>query len=147
MCTHTHHEREARSPLRPGSRSRLRALEAREVFYALSCYLNPIFKHSDTKWDAKNPPNVVEVLDALLCYLSPIFKHSDTKWDKKNKNKVGQNLGWGVPPVPPSKIRHCHVKLLLYKNVFTISRDFTYINMLFICICIYYSIHQLIMFQ
>ena len=37
------HEREARSPLRPGSRARLRALEALEIFGALSCYLSVIF--------------------------------------------------------------------------------------------------------
>ena len=45
---HAHHEREARSPLRPGSRARLKALEALGVFDALLCYLILIFKHSDT---------------------------------------------------------------------------------------------------
>ena len=53
MCAHAHHERKARSPLRPGSRTRLRALEALGTFDALSCYLSLIFKHSDTKWDKK----------------------------------------------------------------------------------------------
>ena len=33
MCAHAHHER---------------------GFDALSCYLSPILKHSDTKWDLKN---------------------------------------------------------------------------------------------
>ena len=54
MYTHAHHEREARSPLRLGSRTRVRALEALGVFDALSCYLSLIFKHSDTKWDKKS---------------------------------------------------------------------------------------------
>ena len=49
MCMHAHPKREARSPLRPGSRAHLRALEALGVFDALSCYLSLIFKHSDTK--------------------------------------------------------------------------------------------------
>ena len=52
MWAHTHHEREARSPLRPWSRARLRALnmlEALRVLNALLCYLRLIFNHSDTK--------------------------------------------------------------------------------------------------
>ena len=40
MCMHTHHEREELSPLRPGSRARLRALEALGVFDALLCYVS-----------------------------------------------------------------------------------------------------------
>ena len=36
MCAHAHHEREARSPLRPGSRARLRALEALGFLMMLS---------------------------------------------------------------------------------------------------------------
>ena len=43
MCGHAHHEREARRPLRPGSRAPL------GFFDALSCYLSLIFKHSDAK--------------------------------------------------------------------------------------------------
>ena len=44
--TNEHDERETRNPFRQGSRAR--------VFYALSCYLSLIFKHSDTKWDLRN---------------------------------------------------------------------------------------------
>ena len=57
MCVHAHYEREARRPLRPGSRALKWALEALGFFfyyYSLSCYLSFIFKHSDTKWDLKN---------------------------------------------------------------------------------------------
>ena len=55
MCAHAHHGHKARRPLWPGSRVRLRDLEALGVFfYALSCYLSLIFKHSDTKWEKKN---------------------------------------------------------------------------------------------
>ena len=54
MSGHAHHEREARSSLRPGSRARLRALEPLGGFDALLCYMSQIFKHSDTKWDLKN---------------------------------------------------------------------------------------------
>ena len=53
MSGQVHHEREAQSPSRPGSR----ALEARGGGGggdALLCYLSLIFKHSDTKWDTKN---------------------------------------------------------------------------------------------
>ena len=51
MYAHAHYEREVRSPLVPGSaRARLRALGDCD---ALSCYLSPIFTHSDTKWDIK----------------------------------------------------------------------------------------------
>ena len=49
LCTHAHHKRKAQSPLRQGSRALKRALEALRGFYALSCYLSIIFKHSDTK--------------------------------------------------------------------------------------------------
>ena len=51
MCGHAHYEREARSPLQPGSRARLWAPEALGVIDALSCYLSLILKHADTKWD------------------------------------------------------------------------------------------------
>ena len=44
----------AQSPLRPGCRPHLRALEALRFFFMLSCYLSLIFKHSYTKWDKKN---------------------------------------------------------------------------------------------
>ena len=37
-----------------------RALEALEIFDALSCYLSLIFKHFDTKWDFKNRSNFRE---------------------------------------------------------------------------------------
>ena len=71
MCGHAHHEREARSPSRPGSRAHLRALEALEDF------------------------------DALLCYLSLIFKHSEFLIQNGIlRNIVDQNLG-GIPAVPP----------------------------------------------
>ena len=53
MCVHAHHEREPRSPLRPGSRACLRALETLGFFNALSYYLSLTFKHSHTKWDNK----------------------------------------------------------------------------------------------
>ena len=55
LCARTHiHEREARSPLRPGpGPAQVRALEALGVFDALSYYLSLIFKQSDTKWDIK----------------------------------------------------------------------------------------------
>ena len=59
MCTHTYQECEARSPVGLGCRARLRALEALGVFYALSCYLSLIFKHSDTKWDKNNIVNQI----------------------------------------------------------------------------------------
>ena len=42
MCANAYHEREARSPLRSGSRARLRALEALGGFDALSCYMSLI---------------------------------------------------------------------------------------------------------
>ena len=54
MCVLTNHKREERSPLGPGFRACLRAVEAVRVFDALSCYLSLTFKHSDTKWDLKN---------------------------------------------------------------------------------------------
>ena len=44
MCVHTHHEREARSLLRLGSR--LIALEALGCIDALSCYLSHLFTYS-----------------------------------------------------------------------------------------------------
>ena len=62
MCAHALHKREAWSPLRPGSRARLRALGAPGGFDALSCYLSLIFKQSDTKWDKKNPHIVDQIL-------------------------------------------------------------------------------------
>ena len=53
MWQHANHKLKAQSPLRPGSRAHLRALEALWVFNALLCYPSLIFKHSDTKWDLK----------------------------------------------------------------------------------------------
>ena len=49
-------------------------------FYALYCYLSPIFKHSDTKWVIKNhsqsnfrgAPVAPPPLDPPLCYISPV---------------------------------------------------------------------------
>ena len=52
MYAHAHHEREAQSPLRPGSRAHLKTLDA------LSCYLSLIFKLSDTKWDKIKPKSI-----------------------------------------------------------------------------------------
>ena len=53
MSANAHYERKTRSAFRQGSRARLRALEAPWLFYALSCYLSLISKHSDTKFDKK----------------------------------------------------------------------------------------------
>ena len=48
MCVDAHHEHGAQCLLRPGSRARLKALEALRVFDDLSSYLSLISKHSDT---------------------------------------------------------------------------------------------------
>ena len=66
MYAHVHHERETR----PGSR----ALEALGVFYALSCYLSIIFKHSGTNWDKNIVDQILGVpaappLDSPLMYV------------------------------------------------------------------------------
>ena len=47
MCAHALHEREARSPFRPGSR----ALEALGVLTLSHASWALFFKHSDTKWE------------------------------------------------------------------------------------------------
>ena len=56
-CDHAHHGRDPQSALWPGSRIRLRALEALGGFDALSCYLSHIFRHSHTKRERKSRSN------------------------------------------------------------------------------------------
>ena len=58
MCRHTHYEREALSPLRPGSRVRLRALEAIRVFYAISCATWALFVRQSEKNGIKNTQSI-----------------------------------------------------------------------------------------
>ena len=54
MCTHADHRRKARSPFTDGLQAALKGPGSSRVFYALSCYLSLIFKHSDTKWPIKS---------------------------------------------------------------------------------------------
>ena len=75
MCPEAHHEREARSNLRPGSRTRLIKV-----------------------------PGSSRVLDALLRYLSRNLNPSDTKWGKKHSRSKFRRGGVEAPvafPPPP----------------------------------------------
>ena len=53
MCSRALDEREARNPLRPGSRTRLRALEALWVLMLSRAIWALLFKHFDRNWDKK----------------------------------------------------------------------------------------------
>ena len=73
ICAHAHHEHEPRSPLWPGSRARLRALEALGFFF---------FMLSHAIW---------------ALFLSILIQNGI------EKNIVDQILGGRAPVVPPSK--------------------------------------------
>ena len=47
-------------------------------------------------------PGLMNIM--MPCYLSPIFKHSDTKWDTKNLRKHSRSYFRGhAHAAPPSK--------------------------------------------
>ena len=82
MCEQAHHEREAQSPLRPGSR----ALEALGGFDALSCYPSLIFKHSDTKWEKKNI--VDQILGGGWAPVAPPLKSATAHTSTRKRMRI-----------------------------------------------------------
>ena len=112
MCAH--HERKAQSPLQPGSRARLRSLEALEVFDALLCYLSLILKRSDTKLDIKKP-TVGQIFGGRACCVVPPPPPPPPKSTTAFQGKNTLSLVGAILSKPVVKIAIVNIMLYMYQ--------------------------------